>query len=39
MDKPPRKTATVSPKLFKKGDENGFASMEDKAVPQLFKAQ
>lgn len=32
-----RKTATVSAKLFEKGDEDGFAPIEDTAVPQQFK--
>lgn len=32
-----RKTATVSAKLFEKGDEDGFAPSEDAAVPQQFK--
>lgn len=38
MFKTYRKTATVSAKLFEKGDEDGIASMDDTAIPQLFKS-
>jgi hypothetical protein len=34
-----RKTATVNAKLFEKGDEDGFAPLEDAAVPELLKSQ
>jgi hypothetical protein len=37
MFKTYRKTATVSAKLFEKGDEDGLVSMHDAAVPQQFK--
>jgi hypothetical protein len=39
MFKTYRKTATVSAKLFEKGDEDGFATQEDPAVPDLLKNQ
>jgi hypothetical protein len=37
MFKTYRKTATVSAKLFEKGDEDGLVPMSDAAVPQQFK--
>jgi len=37
MFKTYRKTATVSAKLFEKGDEDGFAPSNDAAVPLQFK--